>query len=248
MKRPDCEASWQHRQYLLALNRICCYAVDGSYQVNFATPQQAVGVVAEPNLFDLFDITLEAFDAGSASLGSFTLSSQGEAEAAFLGLRAEAASIASIRLTSEPDAAGFAFCDLTYGLADPAPPIALFVHGYGASFADVGFELLLDDLRAKYGIERVPVFQHYQDAGYRDGAGSCDAQAPSAILPQEPNDGMPVDFDSIDPDLCDSWADLALNALMLEADIQERCHSSGAQVVLIANNMGAAIVRGMLSY
>jgi hypothetical protein len=35
---------------------------------------------------------------------------------------------------------------------------------------------------------------------------------------------------------------------MLEADIQERYHRSGAQVVLIANNMGAAIVRGMLSY
>jgi hypothetical protein len=165
-----------------------------------------------------------------------------------LGVRADTASIASIQITSEPDAGGFAFSDLTYGLADPAPPIALFVHGYGADFRDVGFELLLDDLRARYGIERVPVFQHYQDAGYRDEAGSCDPQAPGAILPEEPNDGMPVDLASIDPDLCDSWADLALNALMLEADIQERYHSSGAQTVLIANSMGAAIVRGMLSY
>jgi hypothetical protein len=50
------------------------FAVDGSYQVNFATPRQAVGVVAEPNTFDLFDITLEAFDASSISLGAFTLS------------------------------------------------------------------------------------------------------------------------------------------------------------------------------
>lgn len=125
--------------------------------------------------------------------------------------------------------------------------MALFVHGYGARFDEVGFAPLLEELRASYGADRVTPFIQYQDAGFRNEDDSCQNQ-PGAILPEDPNDGMPIDMDSIGPQWCDSWGDIALNAVKLDADINGIHGTTGEKVVVIANSAGAAITRGMLDY
>ena len=83
--------------------------------VNFATPRQAVGVAAEPNVYGWFNITIQAFDTLGHEIGSLTRSIYwGLYGDGFLGLYSSESNIASIRLTAEPDAEGFVFTDLTY--------------------------------------------------------------------------------------------------------------------------------------
>lgn len=96
------------------------YAPNGAYTISFTTPQVAVGVVAQPNPYGYYGITIQAFDASNNSLGSYTRSINGYAGAAFLGLMSSSANIASVSLTSSVD---FAFSDLTYGgtVANRAP-------------------------------------------------------------------------------------------------------------------------------
>jgi len=91
------------------------YASGGSYEIIFNDLQTAVGAVAEPNNFDVYNITIEAFDAGGVSLGSFTRAIMGESGAAFLGLLSDTTNIKRVVLSSEAAAGGFAFSDLTYG-------------------------------------------------------------------------------------------------------------------------------------
>ncbi len=123
----------------------------------------------------------------------------------------------------------------------------IFIHGITGNWRSPGFGPLLDPLRAEFG-DRVTSFAHYQDVGNRDPAsGHCDSS--DVVLPQEPTGGMPVDMGTVDPSICDSEGDLALNAVLLHRDVQEKYHAAGNKpVVLIANSMGAAIVRGMLAY
>jgi hypothetical protein len=89
------------------------YVPDASVDIVFSTPQSGVGVVAEPNPFGVYNITIEAFDSGATSLGSFTLGIDGLAGAAFLGLLSTSADIASVTVSGVVD---FAFSDITYGI------------------------------------------------------------------------------------------------------------------------------------
>jgi hypothetical protein len=131
------------------------------------------------------------------------------------------------------------------GLPEAAPK-AVFVHGFAASFDGVGFNSVLDPLMSDYP-GRVAIFEHYQDLGYRQGDGTCQNLRP-VILPVEPTGGMPVTLDSVGEQWCDSWGDMALNAVRLHRDVEEIYRTEGRKVVLIANSMGAPIVRGFLAY
>jgi hypothetical protein len=83
--------------------------------ISFATPRQAVGVAAEPNVYGWFNITIQAFDTLGSEIGSFTRSIYwGLYGDGFLGLYSSERNIASVRLTAEPSAGGFVFADLTY--------------------------------------------------------------------------------------------------------------------------------------
>jgi Tol biopolymer transport system component/pimeloyl-ACP methyl ester carboxylesterase len=128
----------------------------------------------------------------------------------------------------------------------PAGPLpVIFVHGLGASQRDPGYEDLLVPLIDQFG-DRVTAFTHYQDVS--NGQDQPCANGP-ALVPEEPNGGMPVDLGSIDPEICDSQADIGLNAVQLHHDIRQAFDDAGGRpVVLIANSMGGAIVRGFLAY
>ena len=220
------------------------FALDGTYRVNFNSPQEAAGVKAEPNLYAFYDVTIEAFDAGGTSLGAFTLSINGFAGAAFLGLRSPTANISSIVITSAPDAGGFAFSDLTFGSSQTRHVI--FVHGINGNANAIGFAGLLNRVRGEFGNDSVSAFLYYQDRAYANGSG-CSGVAPP-ILPSAPDGGIPVHLDSVSPTICDSQSDLAINAVMLDADVHRFFNDTGEPVVLVGNSMGAAIIRGMLSY
>jgi hypothetical protein len=91
------------------------FATSGVATVSFNSPQQAVALKAEPNVFDVFNITIQGFDSDNNLLGSFSLAIEGDAGASFLGLQSCASNISSIVISSDPGAEGFAFTDLTYG-------------------------------------------------------------------------------------------------------------------------------------
>lgn len=102
---------------------------------------------------------------------------------------------------------------------------------------------------AEFGAAQVERFVYYQDRSFRpDPNNSACVAVEAPILPAVPNGGMPVDLASIDNGTCDSQSDLALNAVLLDSRVHERFVETGKPVVLIANSMGAAVVRGMLSY
>jgi len=131
------------------------------------------------------------------------------------------------------------------GLPEAAPK-AVFVHGFDLSFGGVGFGAVINPLIDEYG-DRFAIFHHYQDLGYRQQDGSCLGPRP-LIVPMEPTGGMPVNLDSAGQQWCDSWGDLALNAVALHHDVEEIYRTEGRKVVLIAHSMGAPIVRGFLAY
>ena len=91
------------------------FAPSDTIDILFTSPQVGIVVKAEPNIMDWFNITVEAFDSGGASLGSFTQSINGNGGASFLGVLSTSDNIAKITLRSDPAANGFAFSDLTYG-------------------------------------------------------------------------------------------------------------------------------------
>lgn len=97
------------------------FASASAYTITFSRPQRGVAVKAEPNLFNFYNITIEAFDKTSNSLGSFTRLINGYGGAAFLGLLSSSQNIASVKLTGDPTALGFAFSDITYSGNIPAP-------------------------------------------------------------------------------------------------------------------------------
>jgi hypothetical protein len=87
------------------------------HTIAFTTPKQAVGVVAEPNSFGWYDVTIEAFDSLGRSLGSFTRNINGVGGAAFIGLASSKRNIASVKLSAAPGAYGFAYSDLVGGVS-----------------------------------------------------------------------------------------------------------------------------------
>lgn len=142
-------------------------------------------------------------------------------------------------------------------LTAPAPLSAVpqdlhivFVHGFSASSSELGgwSDLILNELGTEYP-GRIHVFDHYQDARFFSDEECNPLVYRSLDLPDEPNGGMPVTLAGSDPDdYCDSQGDLALNAVALHDDVIDYFASDGKKVMLIANSMGAAIVRGFLSY
>ena len=230
------------------LGKHVLFAVDGTYRVNFNAPQQAVGLVAEPNQHDWFEISVEAFDASSSSLGSVTRSIDGFGGAAFLGIESDAATISAIEITSAPGAAGFAFSDLVYGAVEHDPPIVLFVHGWNAAgnAEGAGFGDLLDPVANQYGQDRLVFFQHYQDRVFQQN-GSC-VNPRALVQPVEPNGGIPLNPESASNSVCDSQGDAGLNALALHHDVKQLYLEGNRRVVIVTSSGGAPIVRGFLAY
>jgi len=85
--------------------------------ITFAEPQGVVGVVAEPNRFQVFNVTIEAYNAAGWLVGSYTRAIAGDHGAAFLGLWSYMSNITTVKVFAETAAAGFAFSDLWYGAA-----------------------------------------------------------------------------------------------------------------------------------
>ncbi len=88
---------------------------DGDVVIRFDTPQEAVGVVAEPNAFEEYLFLMLAYNSANEVIGLTGRSIVGDHGAAFLGIASNERNIAWVRIVSEPDAGGFAFSDLTYG-------------------------------------------------------------------------------------------------------------------------------------
>lgn len=130
----------------------------------------------------------------------------------------------------------------------PCALTLLFVHGWSGTFQalEAGFIDLLDPLREFYP-GRVVMFEHFQDRGYRQPDGTCANPRPLPSV-EEPNGGMPVDLEGSELTICDSQADMALNAVALDSTIRDLYASPGGKVVIVVNSGGAPIVRGMLAY
>lgn len=88
---------------------------DGDVVIEFDTPQEAVGVVAEPIMFEEYLLIMVAYNSADEVIGITGRSIVGDHGAAFLGIASLERNIAWVRIVSEPDAGGFAFSDLTYG-------------------------------------------------------------------------------------------------------------------------------------
>ncbi len=132
--------------------------------------------------------------------------------------------------------------------AEAANPV-IVVHGINADSRNVIAPFLEGPIANEFGAVSVTHFTYYQDKAFRPNPEdpSCQGVA-DRILPGAPNGGMPVNNESINPAICDSQSDLALNAVLLDADVHRRFQETGKPVVLIANSMGGAVIRGMLSY
>ncbi|MGB8385119.1 MAG: hypothetical protein WCG47_28415, partial [Dermatophilaceae bacterium] len=132
---------------------------------------------------------------------------------------------------------------VTISFAASTKPV-IFVHGWSAPFNSNNFDGLLSQLSSQIG-SPVGRFAYYQDLGSAQG-GSCASR--SAVIPQQPDGGMPVDLGSIDSTICDSSSAIGLNAVLLDQDVRNAFMTTDQPVVLVANSMGAAIVRGFLAY
>lgn len=129
----------------------------------------------------------------------------------------------------------------------------MFVHGIRGDHTDrTSFAALLRRLEDGYPPERpfpsvVQRFRYYQDFGDRNpDARSCDSRLP--IVPSDPR-GLPLTRESIDPTICDSQSNVGLNAVLLDEDVRDlHARLRGGKVTILANSMGAAIVRAFLAY
>ncbi len=90
------------------------FASDGVERITFNKSTRAAMVKAEPNNFDLYDITMTAYDKFGHPLGSATREIHGFAGAAYLGLLSDTAVIKSVRVVSEAAAGGFGFSDINW--------------------------------------------------------------------------------------------------------------------------------------
>ncbi len=122
----------------------------------------------------------------------------------------------------------------------------IFVHGINGNSTDNSFNKILVPLQQLFP-GSVTKFTYYQDRGSIDPAsGQC-----RSIAAELPAAGVAIPYDpsSIDQGLCDSQSALGLNAVALDSYVRAQYTEGGNQpVVLIANSMGAAIVRGFLAY
>lgn len=137
-------------------------------------------------------------------------------------------------------------------VAEPAVRRAfLFVHGIKGDFTERPFEALMKPLRERYGDEFVRYFEYHQDAGHRLPDRRCEPERPlTEVLPYDDRVGYPVSFPVIGERAhCDSNDDVGVNGLFLEKDIARLVRTLEVEkVMLIANSMGAAIVRAYLAY
>jgi hypothetical protein len=136
---------------------------------------------------------------------------------------------------------------LSVSAEDAGKPV-IAVHGINGDARNVMVAALEGPIVAEFGAAAIERFVYYQDRSFRPNPGDPTCVGVVAPVLPPPNGNMPVTLDSINPATCDSQSDLALNAVLLEARVHQRFVETGRPVVLIANSMGAAVVRGMLSY
>lgn len=128
----------------------------------------------------------------------------------------------------------------------------IFVHGIKGSYRDEdSFRVILRPLELGYEPDRpfpsvVERFRYYQDRGDHPEGGVCRSRP--ARVPREAW-GLPLNTASIDSTICDSQSNVGLNAVLLDEDVRElQARLSGGKVTILANSMGAAIVRAFLAY
>jgi pimeloyl-ACP methyl ester carboxylesterase len=131
-----------------------------------------------------------------------------------------------------------------FRFGNPEPKPIIYVHGLQQPQNAGGFNSVLDDPLIAPHVQR---FGYFQDALVE----SCAAQPrlSSQLLP--PSLPMPILDGTTSPGqpYCDSESDISLNVLLLHRDIQSAYWLSGGQkVILIGFSMGAAVIRGVLTY
>lgn len=157
-----------------------------------------------------------------------------------------------IAVTDNAGAAGEARCTI---VAVPKR-VMLYVHGTTGSFRQDASDPRGNDFPSLFGrlVAGYPVrfYRYYEDAGDRDPNDATFACLPGtrrAIPAIDPSAEMPVDLTGDDPypGTCDSNDDVELNAVRLDADLQDLANDFD-NVTLLSNSGGARIVRTYLAY
>lgn len=125
-------------------------------------------------------------------------------------------------------------------------PTVLFVHGINAKSTQVGFDPIIVPLKDVYE-ERFAIFDYYQDKRFETSPTDKTCTSGARPLPS-PEASIPVIWDGVGTGTCDSMSDLALNAVALDETVKDIYEPAHSKVVIVANSMGAPIVRGFLTY
>lgn len=126
-----------------------------------------------------------------------------------------------------------------------SPPLpVIFVHGFGGNANQVGFSDLFNILSEDF--DDPLVFLHYQDVA-SVGPSGC---ASIPFIPRAVGTTISVDATPTNPvNLCDSFGDVGLNAILLWHELEAiSADNGGSEVVVVANSMGGAIARGAMAY
>lgn len=125
----------------------------------------------------------------------------------------------------------------------------IFVHGVAGSWKEPGFDLLLSKLIQIIGNkDRVRNFQYFEDKGDAQPlSDSCGSEARRTFTPPPSTGGMPLPS-AVQPGRCYSQSDVGINAVLLDEAIAKLHRDWHGNVTIIANSMGAAIVRAYLGY
>jgi len=119
---------------------------------------------------------------------------------------------------------------------------AVFVHGWNSNANDVqlgkSYSPLMKALLTRLP-DHVKALIYYQDLAYKTQTG-CDPLMPT---PDPNTQGLYVQPNAANPNVCDSESDLGYNAATLDDLIQ----SEGGPVAVISNSLGGGIVRGWMA-
>lgn len=121
----------------------------------------------------------------------------------------------------------------------------IYVHGTTGDYHTPGFGSLLPPIQQHVTSPRFKLFQYFEDKGIPLDAGSC---LPRSVPAYNTSLNYPVTIPTSVP-TCDSNDGIALNGILLDADVrvlQQQTHAD--KVSIMSDSGGGAIVRAYLAY